>query len=160
MSYDLHHIQFVKAISLWQPWATLAATGAKGYETRSWSTNYRGALIIHAAKRWTEDEIAYCWREPFRSTLKDLGFTKLDQLPLGALLGLVTLTAVHRTEDVAPTITTRERCFGDFTPGRFAWKLENPMPFSEQIPYRGSQGLFDVPIAAIRPYLTMEAVCV
>ena len=37
------------ALSLTQPWATLAITGAKSIETRSWKTPHRGALGIHAA---------------------------------------------------------------------------------------------------------------
>ncbi|NEQ45665.1 MAG: ASCH domain-containing protein [Leptolyngbya sp. SIOISBB] len=40
-----------KIITLWQPWASLVAYGFKQYETRSWATNYRGPLLIHAAKR-------------------------------------------------------------------------------------------------------------
>lgn len=39
-----------KAISLWQPWASLIAYGVKTIETRSWSTSYRGPIAIHAAK--------------------------------------------------------------------------------------------------------------
>ena len=38
----------VRAISLWQPWATLIANGHKRYETRAWRTAYRGPLLIHA----------------------------------------------------------------------------------------------------------------
>ncbi|TRU31740.1 MAG: ASCH domain-containing protein [Microcystis aeruginosa Ma_QC_B_20070730_S2] len=41
----------MKAISLWQPWASLVANGLKLYETRGWPTKYRGVLAIHAAKR-------------------------------------------------------------------------------------------------------------
>lgn len=41
----------MKIITLWQPWATLIALGIKKFETRSWSTRYRGKLAIHAAKR-------------------------------------------------------------------------------------------------------------
>ena len=40
----------MKAISLWQPWASLMQTGAKQIETRSWSTNYRGPLLICSTK--------------------------------------------------------------------------------------------------------------
>lgn len=40
----------MKALSLWEPWATLFALGIKGPETRSWSTNYRGPMAIAAAK--------------------------------------------------------------------------------------------------------------
>lgn len=41
----------MKALTLWQPWASLVALGIKTIETRSWSTQYRGPLAIHAAKR-------------------------------------------------------------------------------------------------------------
>ncbi len=41
----------MKAITLWQPWASLVAIGAKTIETRSWATSYRGPLAIHAAAR-------------------------------------------------------------------------------------------------------------
>lgn len=40
-----------KALTLWQPWASLVALGVKTIETRSWSTAYRGPLAIHAAAR-------------------------------------------------------------------------------------------------------------
>lgn len=40
----------MQALSLWQPWATLIAIGAKTIETRSWGTRYRGRIAIHAAK--------------------------------------------------------------------------------------------------------------
>ena len=51
----------MKAISLWQPGATLVALGVKTIETRSRATKYRGPLAIHAAMRlpamesWDED---------------------------------------------------------------------------------------------------------
>jgi hypothetical protein len=38
-----------------------------------------------------------------------------------------------------------ELSFGDYAPGRFAWKLENPRRFETPIPFRGRQQLFDVP---------------
>lgn len=44
----------MKALTLWQPWATLVALGVKTIETRSWSTSYRGPLAIHAAKKAPE----------------------------------------------------------------------------------------------------------
>jgi activating signal cointegrator 1 len=48
----------MKAISLWQPWASLIACGAKPYETRSWAPPRKliGATIaIHAAKKIDKD---------------------------------------------------------------------------------------------------------
>ena len=41
----------MKAITIWQPWASLIACGAKKYETRSWPTKYRGPIAIHAAAK-------------------------------------------------------------------------------------------------------------
>lgn len=40
----------MRALSLWQPWATFIADGWKKVETRSWTTPYRGPIAIHAAK--------------------------------------------------------------------------------------------------------------
>lgn len=38
----------MKIITLKQPWATIIAKGLKHYEFRTWKTNYRGELLIHA----------------------------------------------------------------------------------------------------------------
>ena len=41
----------MKALTIWQPWASLLVSGQKKYETRSWATTYRGPIAIHAAMR-------------------------------------------------------------------------------------------------------------
>ena len=38
----------MKVLTLKQPWATLVAEGIKKIEFRSWKTNYRGKILIHA----------------------------------------------------------------------------------------------------------------
>lgn len=38
-----------------------------------------------------------------------------------------------------------ERQMGDFSPGRYGWELNKIQPLAEPIPYRGLQGLFNVP---------------
>lgn len=38
----------MKAITIKQPWATLISEGIKEYEFRTWNTNYRGKILIHA----------------------------------------------------------------------------------------------------------------
>lgn len=40
----------MKALTVQQPYASLIASGEKWIENRSWHTNYRGPLAIHAAK--------------------------------------------------------------------------------------------------------------
>ena len=39
----------MKVLSLTEPYATLIKNGSKTIETRSWKTNYRGKLYIHAS---------------------------------------------------------------------------------------------------------------
>jgi hypothetical protein len=60
----------MKALTLYQPWATLVAVGAKRIETRSWSTKYRGPLAIHVSKNKSQLNIAM--EEPFASTLESI----------------------------------------------------------------------------------------
>ena len=81
----------MKYISLWQPWATLMVVGAKHNETRSWKTNYRGTLGIHAAKYFPGSNRELCLEEPFRTALEVAGYRAMD-LPLGALIGTVELS--------------------------------------------------------------------
>lgn len=52
----------MKAISLWQPWASLIACGAKPYETRSWApprSMIGQPIAIHAAKKVDRDAAAF-----------------------------------------------------------------------------------------------------
>lgn len=38
----------MKCLTIRQPWATLIVEGYKKYEFRTWKTNYRGKIYIHA----------------------------------------------------------------------------------------------------------------
>ena len=40
----------MKVLTIKQPFATLIAEGLKEYEFRTWKTNYRGEILIHAGK--------------------------------------------------------------------------------------------------------------
>lgn len=40
----------MKVITIKQPFASLIAEGFKRYEFRTWRTNYRGEILIHAGK--------------------------------------------------------------------------------------------------------------
>lgn len=137
----------VKAISLWQPWASAVAIGAKEYETRSWSTPYRGLLAIHAAKRWTSNESIYFNRfcQQFPDLIERWNYNEDIRypLPLGAMLGVCELTAIYRTEELYPKIGDMERALGNYERGRFAWRLKVVEMFPEPTPCRGMQGLFD-----------------
>lgn len=129
-----------KAITLWQPWATLVLLGLKRYETRSWPTSYRGPLVIHAAARPVQQE--ECNPEIIEA-LQKAGFDSLASLPLGVGLCVVTLADCIPTEEALQFIGGQERAFGNYAVGRFAWKLEDRWPFPKPIQARGFQGLWE-----------------
>ena len=45
----------MKVLTIKQPWASLILLGLKKYEFRSWKTEYRGELLIHAGKGIDKD---------------------------------------------------------------------------------------------------------
>lgn len=139
----------MKALSLWQPWASLIAIGAKSIETRSWETLYRGPLAIHAAKK---DGILL--GDGFlnaRQAFRDLGLQDSPQLPHGAIVAtcelvdclLITPTGLERGSVRIPFPSFAEQSFGNYTPGRFAWLLANVQRLETPIPCVGRQRLFN-----------------
>ena len=127
----------MKALSLWQPWASAIALGHKRVETRHWSTAYRGPLAIHAAKRFGPEE-----RE-FASEERALGRLPA-RLPFGAIVAVCSLTAIRATQDLELTVGAIERLYGNYAWGRFGWVLEDVRPLPSPIPCVGRQGLFEV----------------
>ena len=72
----------MKAISLWQPWASLIACGAKPYETRSWSPPREligQTIAIHAAKK-IDKGAAEMAEELMYGQHKDGGFALADKI--------------------------------------------------------------------------------
>jgi len=136
----------MKAITIWQPWATLIAIGAKQFETRSWATNYRGPLAIHAAKKQDRECLSLCKTEPFRSVLVDAGFERIGDLPFGSIIAIGTLMACVPTQKLVKEFDQRSRqnelAFGDFSSGRFGWQIGHVRRI-EAVPVAGRQGLWD-----------------
>jgi hypothetical protein len=160
----------MKAISLWQPWASAIALGAKTIETRSWATSYRGPLLIHAAKRINRVELialssVWGWQGalkplidkcPVRNNCKFLE----DILPFGSIVAVCDLVDCRPTGsftqeelsslrqpagEYASLYSWTERMMGDFSLGRFGWVLKNIRAI-EPFPVKGRQGLFDVEV--------------
>lgn len=140
----------MKALSLWQPWASLWATpDAKIHETRSWPTNYRGELAIHASKTLAcPDDFS---PEDCATICNVLGFP-LDavlalrawqHLPLGAIVAVITLEDCRPTS--AGTPHRLDRLFGNWTPGRFAWRRGSIIQrLAAPVPCRGFQGIWNL----------------
>ena len=45
----------MKALSIKQPYASLIALGIKDIENRTWKTNFRGRIYIHASAKYHDD---------------------------------------------------------------------------------------------------------
>lgn len=158
----------MKAISLWQPWATLMASGAKRIETRSWEPRglKAGQLVaIHAGKRWTAKERELCTDDPlfkrFLILAQRRGLWDFDKPPLGCVIAIARFEQAVRTEHTSSAgykgkgkipperetqiqvwLSEAERAFGNYAHGRWAWVFSEVRPL-EPIPLRGQQGLFN-----------------
>ena len=128
----------MKAISLWQPWATAIAVGVKRIETRHWPTCYTGPVLIHAAKRWTRDQREFTEAEQRAGRLP-------GEIPLGAIVALAHIDGCVRTEILARQVSALEHDYGNYEPERYGWTLRLIERFVDPIPYRGAQGFFDIP---------------
>ena len=132
----------IKALSLLQPWASLVVMGAKRIETRSWSTDCRGILMIHASKGKSGAGIA-------QMPMLNKYIPDFNALPFGAIIGEVNLTAVVRIEELSLStelvnkLSMEEYAFGDYAAGRYAWLFDDAFAYDEPIPAKGSLGLWE-----------------
>ena len=128
----------MKALTLYQPWASLIAIGAKHFETRSWAaprTAIGDVVAIHAGRkedrtfRWEDDQV--------------LSLLGAEDLPKGAIV------ATARLMDVLPTwsaqVSPMEEHLGDFSPSRYAWKFVDVVRLTCPVPAKGHLGLWTVP---------------
>lgn len=157
----------MKILTLTQPWATLVAVGAKTIETRSWQTPYRGPIAIHVAKGLNgifpgadeRDLDLICHREPFKSALAEYvvdGYVQTQQLPRGMIVAVADLVDVVSTTAVGSPLDDRllenrdELHFGDYSPGRYGWLLDNVWRLPVPMQMRGVRGLVDLDSATAR----------
>lgn len=148
----------MKALPLWQPWASLVAAGAKRVETRHWPTP--PALIgqrvaIHATK--TRDHLHVVATEPFRGRLRDAQLAGelalIDgELPLGAI---VATAVIDRCRAITPDGAAKllasdpdEHAFGNYSlvgGQRYAWVLRHIDALAMPVAFSGARGIFEVP---------------
>lgn len=112
----------MKALSVRQPWASKIASGEKSLEIRTWSTKYRGPLLICVSAS-----------------------PKIDGLPHGVALCVVDVLDCRRvTADDAAAACC------DVDPlAEFAFVLANPRPLEVTPAIKGRLGFFDVDLDSI-----------
>ncbi len=139
----------MRAFTVYQPYAYAIVAGLKGYETRPRRTNIRGRVAVHAGKKWLNTnglfkllnrEINYgkTLEKKYDKEIETLN--RVMGLVYGAVVGTVEIVDCLPVEEVVDTLTERERALGDYSPGRWAWVLKNPVMFDKPIPARGKQG--------------------
>jgi hypothetical protein len=109
----------MKAISIKQPHASRIASGEKTIELRTWTTTYRGPLLVCVSAK-----------------------PKLDNLPVGVAICAVNLSGIRRAtkEDSAAA------CFSVDPRRHFAWILSDAKLLEFVLPVKGRLGLYDVEI--------------
>lgn len=149
-----------RVLSMWQPWATFVVqpdprTGltAKQYETRAFRAQRYASLpiecAIHATAR-VADLRAIEYHEThlipygtvFRNALREINHTTRT-VPLGAIIGVATIIECVPTEDITLLLcnNNRELIFGNYTPGRWAWRLAGQRMLPRPIPFKGRQSV-------------------
>lgn len=123
----------MKALTLWQPYASAIAVGLKKYETRSWKTSYRGPLVIHASVK------------PLTKEYQLLANQYHIPIVSGEIAAIVELVEYQiMTQELITSQSQVEIDLGDWRVGRYAWKFENIRLPKQSIKISGHQGLWNI----------------
>ncbi len=144
----------MKALSIRQPFAWAVIHAAKDVENRTWRTDYRGPLLIHASKRKptiAEMEAFFqLWEKAWVDGLRDgatspIGMKDVaQQFEYGGIVGQVEVIGCCAEDD---TLThdgpVPDASMSAWFAGPYGLVLRDPkpLPFRE---YRGRLGLFEV----------------
>lgn len=127
----------MKVLTIKQPWATLIMQEDKRFEFRSWQTKYRGDLLIHAGK------------EIDKEAMKKLSKYLPDEIPLGKILGKVTLVDCIKMCPEFKEMLLKENS-DIYTKSSFSenygWQVENVQVFDEPIEAKGHLSLWEYDI--------------
>lgn len=133
----------IPALTLHRPWAELILAAGKDVENRTWSTKYRGPLLIHAGKTWDRD--GYAWAAMVWTGPDSFGADWISPDPddhATGIVGIVDLVDVLNGTSPSPWAMRNQ----------FHWRLTNPRMFAEAIPCRGFQQLWTPP-AELQPMI-------
>jgi hypothetical protein len=144
----------IKALTIWQPWASLIVAGFKPYEFRGWPAprglvNHR--IAIHAGARPVKpaevkdllDRMSggRAWTTGLRAGAEDLLQAILAdpaRLPLGHVLATATLGQPRRIVQRQEPLNDSDR--DDHAV--WAWPLSDIKPLTPPVPARGAQGFW------------------
>ncbi|MBN1942720.1 MAG: ASCH domain-containing protein [Phycisphaerae bacterium] len=118
----------MKTLTLLQPWAWLVIHGPKRWENRTWTTTYRGPLLIHAGR--SRARMADAYADPRLAAI----LPEPSTLFFSAVIGVVDLSGIEPID----------RVLGEpFAEGPWCWRLANPRPLSPPVPMKGRRRLWE-----------------
>lgn len=127
----------MKVLTIKQPWATLIIQGNKKFEFRSWKTNYRGEILIHAGKSIDKEAV-----ERLKKYLP-------KELPLGKILGKAVITdCIPMDEEFSQMLSNENNeIYTTYSFSRnYGFKLENIKKFDNYIEVKGQLGIWNYDI--------------
>ena len=127
----------MKVISIKEPFATLIANGMKKIETRSWKTNYRGEIFIHASGKSLAKE--FLTNDYVVDLIKDM------DMNYGNIICRCNLVdCIYMDEEFIEYIKQNptEYNVGEYKLGRYAWIMEDIEPIYP-IPAKGQLNIWN-----------------
>jgi hypothetical protein len=137
----------MKAITVKQPWASLIVEGLKDIENRTWRTNFRGRVLIHAGMAKTSGMIIYYLNSAQHKEFRGkFGWSGLDFLePLGEIIGSVEIvdcvinhTSIWAEKTNNETYWKNGKNYIKKIKPTYNWVLANPIKFDNPIPCKGA----------------------
>lgn len=127
----------MKVLTIREPWASLIGEQIKIIETRSWPTNYRGELYIHAG-------VAPIPKTDER--MKELPMILKNSLHFGTIFLRCNLSdCIPITKEYADRVRKESPInykWGDYAEGRYAWILTD-VEYITPIPAKGHLSIWN-----------------
>ena len=120
----------MKALTIKEPWASLIVQGFKKYEFRSWKTNYRGKILIHAGLSKENVEV-------FEEYNLDISS--------GEIIGEAYITDCTLVDDIFDKKLREidKNVYGNNHVGLYAFKLDRVVKYKRKIKAKGKLGLWN-----------------
>lgn len=144
--------KIMKVLTEKQPWGFLICAGIKPIENRTWKTNYRGRVLIHAGKSRMGSLFDCLTKEQLELVNDKLGYNYDFEKTFtkGAIIGSVEIVDCVINH---PSIWAEKEALEDWTskniPGKYSkpvynWVLANPILFDKPIlNVKGKLGFWD-----------------
>lgn len=128
----MNAIETIPCLSILQPYAWLIVNGIKPVENRTWSTRFRGRVLIHAGKTYSKGDHA----EDLEQWLHRGYPTRRDDM-IGGIVGEAVITNCVSSHP------------SEWFYGPYGFVMDKPKAYTKLIPYRGALGFFNVPASVL-----------